>query len=437
MSAIVIRSQNDLKKLGGALDKIKYKKQNLSKVLNGSKLITKNIFNFLKKSLKVISRTKVIGDFSITSYVAGKNGLSTSGELKKFLKNKNFDLKNLQNIKNEYENQKRNKSQIVDAKKRCSKQLGKVIEELQKLRDILSCTKYAGSLSNAMVDCGVINVTSNEQNPFSALSKTLTKFLELTGGFFSDIESVYEDYEKRMREIVIRDQENNRINDQVNIYNFIENLNKYDEWYQLEEFHAIAKDFGKVYTDNSKQITTVYTTIVQLVTRSVLLVKEIIKELGNLIECPDKKHKEALDKVIEEWDHFTKPSFDGRTEIISEIISNLNLKNMSFENGVKEEKNFGNSRPNVKNMARNLNLAQRKGQSVGKDFFVPQGQLSNGQSQNLEKLKQAKKQLEKIYEYMKKMNSTFEKRINDSKITNRIDIVLHTIDTINKMSDDD
>lgn len=65
MPVITIKSENDLKKFGGALDKIKYKKQDLSKVLNGGKLITKNIFNFLEKSLKIISRTKVVGDFSI------------------------------------------------------------------------------------------------------------------------------------------------------------------------------------------------------------------------------------------------------------------------------------------------------------------------------------------------------------------------------------
>lgn len=429
MSTIVIRNQNDLEKVGNDLGKIKYKQQDVSKIFDGGKLITKNIFNFLEKSLKIISRIKIVDDFSITGYVAGKNGLSEPGKLKEFLENKNFDLKNLQNIKNEYNNQKKNKSQIVNAKKRCSKRLRKVIERLRILESIIVIPEYSKSLSNAMMDCEIIVVT-NGQNPFSAASKTLTKFLKSAEDAFPDIESVYRKYDEKYDERAekFKGLADHHINSQVNIYDFIESLNKYDKWYQSGDLHSIKDDFKRVYT--GKQIITIYTTVIQLVTRSELLVNNINKELGNLIECPCDKQKKILEKQIEEWQNFTNLSFNGKTEEVSKIISDLNLENMSFESGVKEEKNFGNSRPSVRDMVRKINLAEREGQSFGKDFFVSQGKPSNDRSQNLEKLKQAKEYLEKVCEYMKGKNSTFQKSVNNSKIENRINAVSRTIEAI-------
>ncbi len=439
MPVITIKSENDLKKFGGALDKIKYKKQDLSKVLNGGKLITKNIFNFLEKSLKIISRTKVVGDFSIGVDEAKKNNIDTSEKLRNFLGKEIFSLQNLKNEDKKYKRKKRNSSQIASAKKIYSKYLKKVIEALKILESIIVIPEYVGSLSNAMMDCEVIGETNNKQNPFYALSKTFTKFLAVAKNAFADIESVYKNYDKiyDKRAEKFQGRAGNHTNNQVNIYDFIESLNKYDKWYQLGEFNLIKDDFKRVYTDNSKLITTAHATVTQLVTRSELLVSEIIKELKGLIEYPCDKQKEKLEKQIEEWQNFTNLSFDGRTEMVLKIISDSNLKNMSFESGVKEEKNFGNSRPSVKDMARKINLAEREGQSFGKDFFVSQGKPSNDRSQNLEKLKQTEKQLEEICKYMKKKNSTFQESVNYPKIMNRIGVVLRTINTINKMSDDD
>lgn len=430
MSVITIRSENDLKRLGDILNKIEYKKQNLSKVLNGGKLITKNIFDFLEKSLKIISRIKVIDDFSIGGDMAKKYNINTSEKLRNFLEEKIFSLQNLKNEDKKYKRKKRNSSQIASAKKIYSKYLKKVIEALKILESIIVTSEYVGSLSNAMMDCEVIGETNNGQNPFSAASKTLTKFLAVAKNAFADIKLVYEKYDTRYDERAEKFQglADHHINSQVNIYDFIESLNKYDKWYQSGDLHSIKDDFKRVYT--GKQIITAYVTIAQLATRSELLVSNITKELGNLIECPCDNQKEKLEKQIEEWQNFTNLSFDGRTEMVSKIISDLNLKNMSFESGVKEEKNFGNSRPSVRDMARKINLAEREGQSFGKDFFVSQGKPSNDRSQNLEKLKQAEKQLEEICKDVKKKISIFQKNVNDSKIMNRIDIVQRTIETI-------
>ena len=93
---LVITEKKDYVKVQKALEKIYYERQKLRKIL-GYRIQPQigKVFDFLEKSLKIISRIKIVGDFSIENEVAQKAGINSSKDLKNFWLRESSDWKHL------------------------------------------------------------------------------------------------------------------------------------------------------------------------------------------------------------------------------------------------------------------------------------------------------------------------------------------------------
>lgn len=431
---LVITGEKDYVEVQKALEKICYKRQKLRKIL-GYRIQPQigKVFDFLKKSLIVISKIDIKGNFLIKNEFANKAGIRSSKDLEKFLHEKEFGLKAFEDEKSKYKKNKtgsKSTAAKIAAKEEYLNYLKEVIEFLEKLAEVFCAHDYRVSLTNAEEDCNLISGIDNKENPFSLLCKVLRNFFNEVEKNFGVINE--EVYKKRIKNI-----------DFVNfsdINKVLDDLSKYSDWFRMGDYKLIRKHYIKNYVDKKMELIYPVSFEMQIITRHELLLSAIIKEMGKLIECPNEKNKNVLINAIDEWNGYKTISFDGTTEHMSKIIESLNLQYMFFNNDANEENNAnegincGNSRPNVKAMAKNLNLAQIEGRSVGGNFFVaskPNAQSSNlphnsPQNKNIETLKIAMEQLKKGSEYIKDRIEAFNKCV-DPDIKHRGDEVHRTI----------
>lgn len=382
---LVITEKKDYVKVQKALEKIYYERQKLRKIL-GYRIQPQigKVFDFLEKSLKIISRIKIVGDFSIENEVAQKAGINSSKDLKKFLAKRKFGLKTLKNKENIYRNKKKIRSKSISAKKKYLDYLKEVIEFLGKLAEVFCAHDYRISLTNAGEDCNLIAEIVNNKNPFFILAETLGDFLIAVEKNFGDINEEF--YKKRA--------ENRNFVFFPNIRKVVNDVVMYDIWFRIGEYKLIKKHYSKNYTDKKIVISSVYTFISQIITRHELLTGSIVEKMKNLIECPDEKNKRALIIAIKEWEGYKTISFDGRNENILKIIESLDLQKMSFkENCAKEKKN---------------------------------SEMSN---ENIERLKKAEEKIEENHNYIKDKITAVNGNM-DSQIRSETDEMLHTIEAI-------
>ncbi len=336
MSAITIKSENDLKELGNSLDEIEYKRSDGR--IRGNHRI-EPIFRFAESICKIVSEIEL-----------GSLDDKSSEELKNIFQIWNELIAAFANLQKQREFYRRNILKNHKKKEEYVQGLRNFIILAKKLAKKVNAKELETSLNKALNDCNSImkndkNIKNekgtgeikNSENPFFELVETFKKFKKEADKHFGDLNK--KNYERECK-----------IGCTMDIENAINYLETYGQWYKEGNDKSIKNSYNDELKKYNVDPTGAAYIIFQGVVHQSVLAEELCKMISVCIKSPNQGNVGKLRRNIKEAEKFGLYDFEGKYERllnISKSVVNVIKSIIQKEKDIK-------LRVNVKKTARML-----------------------------------------------------------------------------------
>lgn len=336
MSAITIKSENDLRELGNSLDEIKYKRSDGR--IRGNHRI-EPIFCFAEDICKIVSEIEL-----------GSLDDKSSEELKNIFQIWNELIAAFANLQKQRKFYRRNRLKNYKKKEEYVQDLRNFIILAKKLAKKVNAKEFETSLNKALNDCNSImkndkNIKNKEkigeikdsENPFFELVETFKKLKKEADKHFGDLnKKIYE------REY--------KIGCTMDIENAINYLETYGQWYKEGNDKSIKNSYNDELKKYNVDPTNAAYIIFQGVVHQKVLAEKLCEMISVCIKSPNQGNIRELRYRIEEAEKFGLYNFKGKYERLLNISKSV----VNVIKSIIQKKKDIELRVNVKKTARML-----------------------------------------------------------------------------------